>query len=299
MYFILQLNYFLFLAKKEKSEPDLVGYIMMLVIWSIAVYPLLLVSGAMLLNLDPFYHILILLQQTIPIFSLPWVIILHTIRLIILCIGFAEIYRVVELIFIIFISGVRTMNRILKYIHTITNQRGIFCLPQMIKMHTQLELAIRLIALFQEGGTLISLSAGGLYGIFCMYFTIKGYVVFPFYFYILFPSISIFVICTFSIIFNMAIDVLEKSIELRRIWPLVWFKSRWAIVVRKQKKEMRKLLRSIRPVRLNVGIGEFRFFIVKRNTKITYFFMIITHTINLLLCIPQDLVDEFAVFIST
>jgi hypothetical protein len=169
----------------------------------------------------------------------------------------------------------------------------------MIRMHRGLELAIQLLSLFQEGGTLLGLSGGALFGMFFIYAIIKTYNVFPLNLYIFFPCVSIFIVCTFTMIFHMDHQVFDKSTELGRIWPIVWYKSKWSIVVRKQIKEMRNILRSIRPVRLYAGIGSTKLFFVKKSTKITYWSMVITHTINLLLCIPQELVNEFAAFVSS
>jgi hypothetical protein len=168
----------------------------------------------------------------------------------------------------------------------------------MVKMHTRLELAIQLISFFSEGGALNLLSSAVAIDIFCNYVTIKLYSVLPFFFYFIFPCISMFLAGSLTMLLTIGHQVFDMSTELARIWPVILFKNRWNIELMRKTKETRKILRSIRPLRMYVGIEGTRFFFYKRSSKITILSETLICTINLLLGIPKHLVDEFLALVK-
>jgi hypothetical protein len=266
----------------------------MMIVLSFAAYPFIIVPGAIFLNLDPFYALVKLLQKFIPFFSISGVsLILHIIRVIMMSIAVAEVCRSIALIMLLLISAVRTANIILENMLSTTTVPQHLCLGQMINIHTRLELAIQLVALAQEGLCICGLFIGLVGGIVFNYGTVKFYSVFPFYIYVYFPCISIYIVCVYMMMLTMGHSVLDKSKELGRLLPLSLFKNTSEFVLKKKTKEMRKILRSMRPLRLYAGIGGTRFFYFQCDTKVTVFYEAINYTISLLLSIPNELVDEF------
>jgi hypothetical protein len=263
---------------------------MIIFVWTFTFYPFLLVPCSMLLNLDHFYYII----ESFPkrYVNLPIWLFLHASRFFAMLLSCSEVCRIIPLVVLVFMSWLRTMTRALERLLFISCEKP---LPILIKDYNCLQLSVLLVSQFQEGGSFVVLGAGLVLGIFFNFGTIKLFCVLPLYFYIYNPSVSLFIVCSGNLMLTMVHKVYERSEELLRCWPVGTLNFYFGGM---RRKYLKKVLKSLRPIRLYTVIENCRFFWFKRNTKITYWSTIFLNTINLLLTFPQEWINEFELLLN-
>jgi hypothetical protein len=111
--------------------------------------------------------------------------------------------------------------------------------------------------------------------------TVRYYFVLPFIMYCMFPFGSIFALVIPRIVFPEAIRIFEDGTEIIRSWNL-----KLAIPAGRYRKFRQMKLKALRPCRIHVGLGEIRFFWVKRSTMTTFYSLCIYYSVNLLISVP-------------
>jgi hypothetical protein len=242
---------------KLKPEFDRIGIIMKIVVWMFTFYPFLLIPATILLNLDPLYYLILNVPQEYLPFPV-WLLV-HAARCIILFIGCAEVCRLFPLLLFIFISALRMANKCLHNLIFLTSLKQGKLLNPLINKHISLQLSIKLLAPFQENGSRFLIVAGILLSIMFNVATIKGFSVVPFYIYMfcLFVSLTIFCVC--DLIFPFTYRVFEQSESFLRIGNEIMCGSLYFINNFKRKTN-KKILHSIKPIRLYVGFQGYIFF---------------------------------------
>jgi len=101
--------------------------------------------------------------------------------------------------------------------------------------------------------------------------TVKYFGTIPMPFFLVMPTLSLFVVIIVASIFPPASDVYEGSVEfLKRV--------QWSKLVNTNEKDYRRMVRAARPLRMDLGL-----FFAKRSTKTTYFCSCLDNTVNVLL----------------
>jgi hypothetical protein len=115
----------------------------------------------------------------------------------------------------------------------------------------------------------VSLLTGQYILVVCNYATIKMQETIPMPFYLVMPGLSVFVVMLLMVLFPVASDVYECSLEFLRAVKLIAGRSRY----------WRRIWRSERAVKLSIG----GFFFAKRSTKTTYLVQCVDATIDAIL----------------
>lgn len=254
-----------------------------------AFYPLLLFIANLHLNMDPLYYNIesLNLSSNLQHYGC------HFIRNLIVLLALFEVCRLYPFVFLVFVPGIDMfVKSSLNMIKASVNKSG-RNLRDLITKYNELQLILITVSSFQECGTLFLMGIGLFLSILFNYATIKCYLVFPIYFYIFCLSVSFIIICVVDLTLPYAQLIFEQSSELLRILPTVLTETKLnSIVMSRETKCARKKLSSLQALKLYAGIGTHRFYYLQKSTKTTFYSNSIIHTINLLLCIPIELLQQ-------
>lgn len=118
--------------------------------------------------------------------------------------------------------------------------------------------------------------------------TLRTYNVLPFLFYMFFPSAAVIVIIVIALMIPIAQGVNDMSKKFIRVWLA---KIR-VCEARGTRNFLRRVVRSLRPQALYVGIFGFRLFAITRSNKVTYYDAIMMYTMNTMMGVPQKIFEN-------
>jgi hypothetical protein len=145
----------------------------------------------------------------------------------------------------------------------------------------------RMILIIKKVDNMVTPAAAGLMsGCFCLLIlsnlvTIRFSSVVPMPFYLVFPALSFFLPLCMSLMVPKAIRVFEESNQILRKWKIKVPLSGGRVGIGYRVK----CLRALRPCRLHVGLGNFRFFYLQHSTLRHFYGLCVFHTINVLLSV--------------
>lgn len=148
-----------------------------------------------------------------------------------------------------------------------------------------------IVILFKINSRVIELVGGAgffiafILGVFCNFYTVKGYAVLPFFVYMFLPVVSVVVPILLNSTLPYAIEVYEGTEKM-----LKGRATKLACSKHAERKFLVKRLRAMQPLAGFVGTGlfDYRFFMVKRSTRVTFYYVYVDYTITALLSVPTD-----------
>jgi hypothetical protein len=143
-----------------------------------------------------------------------------------------------------------------------------------------LEQILQKLSPLQKFGTLGLIGTETVLSSVLNFITFRCYNIFPPILYTYFPTVSKSIFLVINLTLPLAHD---KSCNVVYMWPYILYKD---LNRSRNVKYKRRVIKSVEPLRLFVGVDEHNFFYIKRSTKINMFTQIITQNVNLLLIIP-------------
>lgn len=235
-------------------------------------------------KLDPFYIIFSLAGSYIKDpFALQFFTFGTTIiRALLIFTSVVEALRHTSLVLVMFAAALYTGGKNCTHLLAISVSRNAVEMSKLISIVYQLDLHIRLMSKFQESCTTALFGFGLFAGVLINVGSIQLMDVLPFWFYVYFPSASVMVVLTISVLLPQAQIVNDRSKGVIEKWKIAVM-GEWDT---RKKAYLRKKLKTLKPAGLQVGIHEVRFFTIERSTKAAFYVKILDNTINLSLAIP-------------
>lgn len=150
-------------------------------------------------------------------------------------------------------------------------------------MIRQTEVCIKLFETFFARQITAFMSIMLVGGMMFLYVTITLQRYLPILLYIYFPSVSFVILFVIQSFIPELIKIYRISKNLLRLINLQTCHPR---LTTKDRKISRRLLKSLRPVQINVGLIGFTLFYFKETTKVTFYSAIVSYTMTLLLAFP-------------
>ncbi|OXA41576.1 hypothetical protein Fcan01_23760 [Folsomia candida] len=271
---------------RDSSSPqrNYLWMTMTLFVWAFSTYPVIISLSAIFFQLDPYYHILSMLNIT----SRP----AHLFRFYLICTAPAELCRFLAFTVTISIS---TFQMLRTWLHLLIQQHSspfTVMVSRMSGNPVESQYRHGQIVLFSMESFLgcVCLIAQGLglaNGILSNFVSLKFYSTLPIWLYVIFPCVAVMVIIIAHVALNYLHNVADYSGKLLRNLDLFTLSQ-----PQKGLKKTRKELRSLNVLTLSPILAGHKFLMYKRSTKTTYLVVMVTYTINLLLTVPQDLIES-------
>jgi len=223
-------------------------------------------------NLDPLYFTLKALLR----FNSKSLKLIFPLRVVIFTLPSLEIMRIVIAIVYMFVGMLYIVMCNVKFISD--EFQASISLPQAIS--TTKYYKIILIALYtfkspQNTAALVLVGAVAL-ALVCLLTTTFGYYgVIPFYMYVYAPFVSLTILVIMHLMLPKVIVIGDATEEMLRSWRF----SRQS----DQSLYFRKLLRSLQPAKLYLGLHSYRWILIDKEFKGNYYYEIIDYTITLLI----------------
>jgi hypothetical protein len=148
-------------------------------------------------------------------------------------------------------------------------------------LHCRLTIILRLSESLVGTGIFLVQIAGFFVSVFCTFIAFRLYSAFPLLIYLFDIAALVIIPAATNIMITQAIQVFENGSEILALWKMKP-SSRKGYVC----KLRTKMLRSIRPFRIQVTLGEYTFYYLKRSTLNAFNYVCVTSAINVLLMIP-------------
>ncbi|OXA49843.1 hypothetical protein Fcan01_15842 [Folsomia candida] len=250
-------------------------------------YVILCPVGCILYKLDPLYFLLKEFYEVSENNFLE-VRLLLAIRYCFIVIVCSESCRLFPLIFILFLSGLRLCYTNLKILSSLTTRKEGVLIHKLLLLHKSTTILVRLAGKFQESVTLCLMGIGLVLSMLFNFAVVKGLGRIPLHLYWYIVSGTGMILIVIHILMLYPYRISDVSLDLLGTW--VWSASLNESYLRR--RYYRKKVRAMGVVEIAGGIGENRFYVLKRSTEVKYFAIIVAYTINLLLGIPPDLLDD-------
>ncbi|OXA63780.1 hypothetical protein Fcan01_00456 [Folsomia candida] len=277
--------------ERRRDQPDsssrsLLWITMTGFIWAFTTYPLLLSVSAIFFQLDRYGHILSMLKITNPL--------LHIFRFYLIVTGPAELCRSLALVILFSISTFHMLRNTLKalikgnstrFLVILARMRGTLVESQYRQVQiivVSMEALLGCICLFAQGLGLAN-------GVLCNFASLKLYTTVPIWIYTIYPCVAVMILITIHVTMPCLHNVLDFSEKLLKILTLFSI-----LRLMEARKISHKQLKSMKNITISPILAGYKFFIYRRCTKVTYLVMFVTHTINLLLTVPQDVIERAA-----
>jgi hypothetical protein len=148
-------------------------------------------------------------------------------------------------------------------------------------LHCRLTIILRL----SEGviGTafFLLMIAGFIVSVVCTFIAFRLYSAFPLLFYVFDIAALVIIPAATNIIITQGMQVFENGTEILALWKMKPSSRKGYMC-----KLRTKMLRSIRPFRIQVTLGEYRLYYFKRSTLSSFSYLCVTNAVNALLMIP-------------
>ncbi|OXA49846.1 hypothetical protein Fcan01_15841 [Folsomia candida] len=148
---------------------------------------------------------------------------------------------------------------------------------------------MRLSGTFQESVTLCLMGIGLVLSMLFNFAVVKGLGRIPLHLYWYIVSGTGMILAVIHILMLYTYRISDFSADLLSTWA-VWSARLDGSYLKR--RYYRKKVRAMGVVEIAAGVGENRFYVLKRSTGVKYFAIIVTYTINLLLGVPPELLDD-------
>jgi len=131
---------------------------------------------------------------------------------------------------------------------------------------------------FAEIVALVSMAGIMLVLVLFHFITIRLYNFFPFYIWVFFPIVSVISVGAIQLTIPQSVKTTILAAQL---------KAQLILTAKKLKSPyMRKRIKAMCPLRINVGFPGYTLLSFSKSTKATYYWEILCHTINLIIAVP-------------
>ncbi|OXA54099.1 hypothetical protein Fcan01_11401 [Folsomia candida] len=276
------------LIRGKAQKLDYLGHGMTIMVQMFILYLVFLPLGGIFLKLDPFHLLIseaasyIADPLTLHIFKLC----AKLIKVYIIYVSVLETCRHQTLLFIMFATSLHTGKILLRDLLAVRVGvgKGERTLTKLTVMHQQLVLCVGLISKFQECCTTVLFGLGLFAGILVNARIIKLFNILPFYLHIYLPSSSAIIIFIIFTLVPQAQVINDYSVKILHKWNSTLMDEPCC----KTRACLKRMLKSLKPVKLHVGVGEVRFFSIDRSTKGKFYVKILDNAINLSLAMPKE-----------
>jgi hypothetical protein len=171
-------------------------------------------------------------------------------------------------------------------IRILRHSRQISCLAltefsRLHFLHCRLTIILRLSESLVGTTFFLVLIVGFFVSVVCTFIAVRLYSGFPLLFYMFDIAALIIIPAATNIMVTQAIQVFENGSEILALWKMKPSRKKGYVC-----KLRTKMLRSIRPFRIQVTLGEYTFYYLKRSTLNAFNYLCVTNAINVLLMIP-------------
>jgi len=281
------------MSRPHLKKIDLFALSFKLWVIVMVIFPILFLPVVIFEGLDPWHHIFI---DLIPeYYSNPVIrLLLALLRFVMAYLIVIEYQRLVFYSFITFVMiGMNQWNASVslldKYYKLVKQQRSNL---SYVKLYRRLLIMQQIMHPVQTNMSTAVWILIFLITLFSCFATIRMYHVIPMPLYLLAPMF----ICLGLYLAALVIPSAAKFHDNSKLVLLRWRSDVATWVSNKDRKLVLQTLRSLQPLGFCLGISGVNFFTIKRSTKSTYFEVLTTHTINLLLIVPPRFVDLSYVF---
>jgi hypothetical protein len=268
-----------------KPAVDYPGIVLLYLAKTFAVHPtFLFFVGGLYLKVDTFY---LIMKQTPWIWN-NWICFLPAaaFRIIMMAMLLIEAPRLILLILILLISGIRKALESLDIMMIASERKMHHPFQSFFLIRCYIRLQIHSLLLkFQEVVTFFLMALGLILAMFSGAGTVRGYSVVPFMFYIV--VCPVLFVCTVGIIqmtVPKAVEIHEKSVRLQK---------QWASCCVARKHYMSKKLQSLQSIKVFAGIGDIKMFYFEKSTRLIFYSTIISNTVNILLLFKDTKLEVF------
>jgi hypothetical protein len=191
----------------------------------------------------------------------------------------------------IYVFGMITIAISAKAFHDIAirilrHSRQVSCLAlkeyyRLHFLHCRLTIILRLSESLVGTAVFLVLIVGFFVSVVCTFIAFRLYSTLPLLFYVFDIAALVIIPAASNIMITQAIQVFENGSEILALWKMKPSPRKGYVC-----KLRLKMLRSIRPFRIAVTLGEYKFYYLKRSTLNTFNYLCFTNAVNLLLMIP-------------
>ncbi|OXA61273.1 hypothetical protein Fcan01_00445 [Folsomia candida] len=252
-------------------------------VWAFTTYPLVTSLAGIVLKLDPFYHILSMLNITNPL--------LHIFRFYLIVVVSAEMCRFLALMILFSISSFLILRDTLALLiqensTSFAAIMGRMCCTRVKSEYRQVQIITLSMeellgcnCLFGHGMSLVN-------SVLFNFITLTFYATLPIWFYVIFPALMAIILVTIHFTMPCLHSLLDNSKKLLEILYIFT-----ACRPNRLRKGMIKELRSLKKITMSPMLARYKFFVYTRSTKVTFLVILVTHTINLLLAVPRRVIQ--------
>lgn len=235
------------------------------IVWSLTLLALFLIPSIIVLGVDPMYFLIKL--QNLSGFSF-WIASL--VRLILVTTANFENCRLFVMIIIEMFVVIMQCLKFAEY----CLKKG--RLKSGLIVHQHLKIALIVMDEFLHTGICLLMGVGAVTSVMVNFGTLTLYKLYPFYFYVCFLVVGVII----ALVIGHTVPYMHMMFELsERILKEAAFRQR-------KDKVMRKFISATRPLSLSIGLFGHTFCKFRRSSKVEYYQVIVTYTINLLLGVP-------------
>jgi hypothetical protein len=191
----------------------------------------------------------------------------------------------------IYVFGMITAGIIAKAFHDIAirilrHSRQVSCLTlkefcRLHFLHCRLTISLRLSESLVGTGVFLVQIAGLFVSVGCTFIAFRLYSALPFLIYVFDIAALVIIPAATNIMMTQAIQVFENGSKILALWKMKPSPRKGYVC-----KLRLKMLRSVRPFRIQVTLGEYKFYYLKRSTLTAFNYLCVTNAVNVLLMIP-------------
>ncbi|OXA39623.1 hypothetical protein Fcan01_25738 [Folsomia candida] len=254
--------------------------ILTMIVQSFSAYRYIIAPSQFFMQFDAYYFTLRDLNDIFK-FSQSTMLVFNLARLGILTITVFEIFRLLCLVILIFISALNMVRSIFAVLLHVSGQRftSLARINAGITTQFKMQLAMKALAPFQELGTFFLILIGLVIFVVSNFVTIKLYDSLPFPVYAFFSSVSVVVALVINLTLPLAHGLLDSSTEIKR-------RLGASLMGEGNKRQIqcgRRRLNGMQLFCVWAGFGGNRMFRLNKETKVQYFEQVISATVNILL----------------
>lgn len=275
-----------YLKKFKKLKPidfstgpkslDLFWTAMSGMIYQFALFPFILVIGALFLKLDPLLRIL----EMMPPLTTPCYLAFYSITVYVIVATHFEGCRLYPLPVIVSFSLCKMLTGLILPLHL---RRNRYRLPVMVTQYLKLSIILEQCLRFSEFLIAVLMLIAMCATVLFAFVTIRMYDHFPVWFYSFFPSVNVFVAVFGNFGLGLGIGVRNESERVLRIWR-GWLNE---VLAGRERGIMRRRLRSLRAMGFGGRFIYLSMYKLEKGIRIKYLDKVVIYTINLLLGVPK------------
>jgi hypothetical protein len=169
-------------------------------------------------------------------------------------------------------------------------QRSFQDYERLLHMYRRLRIALKIICrkFWLVLGASIPAS-GALMEVFAIFATVRFYNTFPIHVYMFAPVLSIFMLLIIPVMFYPVVNVHDGTEQFLLEWKRTCAKN---ILMKLSRRVWTREFRAEKPCAVGAGICGVEMFIFKNSTRSTYYWLLISYTVNALMSVPEKYITQ-------